>query len=128
PWERGKCGYKIVQYMAVGRPAVGSAVGPNRSIIQPGKTGYLANSPEDWVSILTVLANDHKHIRILGLAARQRAESVYSLQANISKVVDVLKYAAREHRSEHAAIGLTPGPNLFAQARPESTYKSTPAE
>ena len=81
PWERGKCGYKLIQYMAAARPAVASPVGASTSMIVPGKTGFLASNAEEWISALSALAADRERVRTLGLAARQHAEAAYSLQA-----------------------------------------------
>ena len=47
PWEQGKCGYKLIQYMAAARPAVASPVGASTSVIVPGKTGFLASTPRN---------------------------------------------------------------------------------
>ena len=44
PWERGKCGYKLIQYMACGLPVVASDVGVNADIVQTGNNGFLASS------------------------------------------------------------------------------------
>src|SRR5262249_35545712 len=44
PWEQGKCGYKVIQYMAAARPAVVSPVGAVTSILVPGETGFFATS------------------------------------------------------------------------------------
>ncbi len=44
PWERGKCGYKLIQYMSCGMPVVASAVGVNADIVRAGENGELANS------------------------------------------------------------------------------------
>jgi glycosyltransferase involved in cell wall biosynthesis len=93
PWERGKCGYKVIQYMAAARPAVASAFGASTSIIVPGETGFLADSTEEWVAALGGLAADRERTRKLGLAARQRAEAIYSVQCNAPKLVEILEHA-----------------------------------
>jgi glycosyltransferase involved in cell wall biosynthesis len=90
PWERGKCGYKLIQYMAAARPAVASPLGASTSIIVPGKTGFLASSTEEWIAALSGLASDRERARTMGLAARQRAEAMYSLQLSAAKMVEIL--------------------------------------
>jgi len=47
-WSWGKCGYKILQYFGAGVPAVASPVGINMEFVQNGKTGFLAQTQEDW--------------------------------------------------------------------------------
>ena len=93
PWERAKCGYKLIQYMAAARPAVASRVGASTSIVVPGQTGFLANSAAEWITALTELAADRERVRTLGLAARQRAEAAYSVQVNAPKLIQILKDA-----------------------------------
>ena len=73
PWSRGKCAYKLLQYMAAGVPAVGSDVGMNADLIQPGQNGLLARSPGDWVEALASLANDAALRARLGRAGRETA-------------------------------------------------------
>jgi ubiquinone/menaquinone biosynthesis C-methylase UbiE len=91
PWERGKCGYKLIQYMAAARPGVVSPVGAGTSMIVPGETGFLAGSAEEWVAALSALAADRERVRTLGLAARQRAEATYSLQAAAARLVQIFQ-------------------------------------
>ena len=50
PWERGKCGYKLIQYMACGLPVVASPVGGNAQLVEPDRNGLLAATPDDWYS------------------------------------------------------------------------------
>ena len=93
PWERGKCGYKLIQYMAAGRASVASPVGPARSITVPGQTGFLAECTDEWIEALATLARDREQARVLGLAARQRAVATYSLEVNAPKLVALFKEA-----------------------------------
>ena len=93
PWERGKCGYKLIQYMAAGRPTVASPVGAASSITVPGHTGLLASSTEEWIAALTSLAADRERASRLGTAGRMRAEACYSLQIIAPKLVAVFKQA-----------------------------------
>src|SRR4030095_1855873 len=59
-WSEGKCGFKIIQYMAVGTPAVASPVGVNKTIIEPGCNGYLCTSEEEWIAALSDLVKDQQ--------------------------------------------------------------------
>jgi glycosyltransferase involved in cell wall biosynthesis len=93
PWERGKCGYKLIQYMAAARPSVASAVGASGAIIVPGETGFLADSAEEWMTALGTLAANRERVWTMGLAARKRAETTYSLGASASKLIELFNEA-----------------------------------
>jgi len=101
PWEQGKCGYKLIQYMAAARPAVASPVGASTSVIVPGKTGFLASNTEEWIAALSGLAADRERVRTLGLAARQHAEAAYSLQRAGFKLVEIFQDALSSAESKH---------------------------
>ncbi len=79
PWSRGKCGFKLVQYMACGLPVVASPVGVNSQIVLPGKTGYLCEAGE-WKAALLRLVESTALREEMGAAARARAVAEYSLQ------------------------------------------------
>lgn len=51
-WTKGKCGYKILQYYSFGLPVIASPVGINKELIIPHKTGFLANTPQEWYEYL----------------------------------------------------------------------------
>ena len=108
PWEQGKCGYKLIQYMAAARPAVASPVGASTSMIVPGKTGFLASNAEEWISALSALAVDRERVRTLGLAARRHAEAAYSLQRAGFKLVEIFQDAisstGRSHNVDAATV------------------------
>jgi len=91
PWARGKCGLKAIQYMAVGIPAVCSAVGVNKEIVRDGVNGFLAHSQEDWVEKLSILI-ENPELRIrFGKSGRAFVEERYSLKAQAPKLLDVLR-------------------------------------
>jgi glycosyltransferase involved in cell wall biosynthesis len=93
PWEQGKCGYKIIQYMACGKPAVASPVGINKEIIEDGVNGFLATTTSEWVSALRAL-RDHEHLRQrLGREARMTVEKEYSLQVTAPRLASLLRSA-----------------------------------
>ena len=94
PWERGKCGFKLIQYMACGVPVVASEVGENRYIVHHGEHGYLASSEADWVEALASLLDDPDEARRMGLAGRRRVEEYYSMQATAPRLLEVLRQAA----------------------------------
>lgn len=89
-WCRGKGGYKLLQYMAVGIPCVASPVGINKEIINDGLNGFLVINTQEWIDRLSALIEDKKLRIAMGVEGRRRAESIYSYQANISKLVDII--------------------------------------
>ncbi len=90
PWERGKCGYKLIQYMACGLPVVAAAVGANLEIVS-ADVGFLVKSPHEWRAALTQLFIDPNLRRKMGLAARKRVEEHYCTLAVAQVVADVLQ-------------------------------------
>lgn len=91
PWERGKCGYKLIQYMACGIPVVASPVGVNREIVRDGINGFLANDSPEWEGHLTRLVLDKAERTRMGLAGRARVEDWYCLQVQAPRVAGLLK-------------------------------------
>ncbi len=96
-WERGKCGYKLIQYMACGLPVVASNVGVNTEIVQHGENGFLANTREDWVVALGRLLGDERLSAQLGVAGRQQVERSYCIQKTGLKMAELLRSVAGRH-------------------------------
>jgi glycosyltransferase involved in cell wall biosynthesis len=94
PFERGKCGYKLIQYMACGLPVIASPVGVNTRIIDQGKTGFLASSDQEWADSILALSKDRGLRSTLGKAGRRKVEREYSLQVTAPRLLDILKAAA----------------------------------
>lgn len=93
PWERGKCGYKLIQYMACGIPVIASPVGVNRTIVEDGVNGFLAASPEEWGDALRTLGGDAARRSAMGARGRQAVEQRYSLQVAAPRLAQYLAHA-----------------------------------
>lgn len=78
PFARGKCGLKLLQYLAGGVPAVASPVGVNAEILHHDENGMLASDPADWEKALDELLGDERLRERLGRAGRATVESKYS--------------------------------------------------
>lgn len=93
-WEKGKCGLKILQYMASGLPVVVSAVGVNTEIVKDGVTGFLASSNDEWTRALSTL-RDNKSLREdMGRSGRATVEKSYSLDMTASKLASLIREAS----------------------------------
>ncbi|MFQ3667045.1 MAG: glycosyltransferase family 4 protein, partial [Sphingomonadaceae bacterium] len=97
-WGRGKCGYKLIQYMASGRPAIASPVGVNSQIIVEGETGFLAADSSQWSARLELLLSNPALCRRLGAAGQSRAAQHYSRAAVAPAFVSLLSRLARSPR------------------------------
>ena len=88
-WSRGKGGYKILQYMAMGLPCVASPVGVNSTLVADGATGFLPASQEQWMEYLRQLITDHDLRSRLGAEARVIATKKYSFQKYAPDMVSI---------------------------------------
>ena len=88
PWERGKCGFKLIQYLSCNLPVIGSPVGVNRDIIINGVNGFQANSTDEWLKYIRLLKDDKELILKMGKNGRRFVEEKYSLQRNVVKIID----------------------------------------
>lgn len=94
PWERGKCGYKLIQYMACSRPVIASPVGVNHQIVNDGVNGFLATTIEDWRSALDTLRRAPELGTQLGVAGRQTVETRYNMGITAPRLANILQRAA----------------------------------
>jgi glycosyltransferase involved in cell wall biosynthesis len=100
PWTRGKGGYKLLQYMAVGLPVVTSPVGVNQRIVADGVTGFWASDPGDWEDRLTRLIQDPDRRRAMGRAGRIAVERGYSLVVSQERLLAALRSVVEESRGD----------------------------
>jgi glycosyltransferase involved in cell wall biosynthesis len=93
PFERGKCGYKLVQYMACGLPVIASPVGVNTRIVQEGVNGFLASNHEQWLQALVLLSQNPRMREEFGKAGRKKVEQEFSLQVTAPRMLNILAEA-----------------------------------
>jgi glycosyltransferase involved in cell wall biosynthesis len=88
-WTKGKCAFKLIQYMACGVPVIASRVGANIDVV-PKKCGFLVSSEKEWVDALIKL-HDNKHLRNkMGEASRKKVTSEFSALKNASILADLI--------------------------------------
>lgn len=89
-FERGKCGFKAIQYMAVAIPALVSPVGANVTIVDDGINGFHCNTTTDWVDKIKYLLNEPKKRLEMGQKARQKIVSHFSTEVAIDQWFQIL--------------------------------------
>ena len=90
-WTRGKCGFKLLQYFAVGTPVVASPVGINSQIVEDGVCGFLVNSDQQWLDRIGQLVQNQDLRRSMGLSGRRRAEQYYSSEQLTPKYLEIFE-------------------------------------
>lgn len=96
PWQRGKCGYKLIQYMACGLPVVASPVGVNASLVSHGRDGYLASTESEWKNALIQLIDSVELRRRMGREGASKVRRTYTLQAQAPRLAKVLESVVAE--------------------------------
>jgi glycosyltransferase involved in cell wall biosynthesis len=91
PFARGKCGYKLIQYMACGLPVVASPVGVNCQIVEHGVNGFLVETQTEWESALRTLLLNPDLRKKMGQAGRRKVEDQFSLQVTAPRLAALLK-------------------------------------
>jgi glycosyltransferase involved in cell wall biosynthesis len=90
-WARGKCGYKLLQYMGVAVPVVASPVGINTEFVQDGVNGFLARNHEEWFRYLSQLIESREQRVALGRQGECRVRESYSRHAYVARYSDFIK-------------------------------------
>jgi len=90
PWEKGKCGYKLIQYMACAVPVIGSDIGVNREIINNSNSGYVVNGNESWINAFESLFKSKELRQKLGGNGREAVIEKYTVQSQAKEYIDIL--------------------------------------
>jgi glycosyltransferase involved in cell wall biosynthesis len=89
-FERGKCGFKLIQYMGCGLPVIASNVGENKYIVNDSN-GFLIKEENGWLSSIEKLVEDSKLRNVLGESGRKLVENKYSTENNSKKYIEFIK-------------------------------------
>lgn len=86
-WAQGKCGFKALQYMALGIPAIVSPVGVNTRIVDDNVNGFICAESKQWkAAIEKLLAHPEERFR-LALNTRKKIEEAYSVSSNTDNFI-----------------------------------------
>jgi glycosyltransferase involved in cell wall biosynthesis len=85
-WTRGKCGLKVLQYLAAGLPVISSPSGVNAEIIEHNAMGFLPRNDDEWFESVKKLMEDPKLIQKLGKAGQKKVRDEYSVDAVYEKM------------------------------------------
>lgn len=123
-WSRGKCGLKVLQYMAAGLPVVANPVGMNCEMVLDGRTGFLASTPAEWASAIGRLAADPRLRQRLGAGGRQLVQERFSVERWGSEFARVVRSVVdrTSSRRETPATLLTPSPADAATSLPAAVW------
>jgi glycosyltransferase involved in cell wall biosynthesis len=94
PWARGKCGYKLIQYMACGVAVIASPVGVNAELVDHGVDGFLARSEDEWEACIRRLAGDAALRASMGARGRAKIIEAYSLQSHGPRLAAMIRETA----------------------------------
>jgi glycosyltransferase involved in cell wall biosynthesis len=95
PWTRGKCAFKVLEYMALGLPTIASPVGVVPSMIDHGRSGFLVDRPEEWQLRLEQLIADAQLRARVGDAGRGEVVRRYSVRAAAPRLAQLLRSVAK---------------------------------
>jgi len=94
-WTKGKCSFKMLQYMAVGVPVVVSPVGMNREVLQKGTVGLGAETDEQWYEGLESLYRDWSLQKKMGMSGREVVEQYYNAADIAQELAEIFKSLVR---------------------------------
>jgi glycosyltransferase involved in cell wall biosynthesis len=90
-WSRGKCAFKLLQYMAAALPCVASPVGANTEAVMDGINGFHATDVDEWERSLEKLIVSPELRASFGAKGRQHVEQRYALGSYRANYLNLLR-------------------------------------
>lgn len=97
-WTRGKCGFKAIEYMAHGIPAVVSPVGANRELVPEGSGVLFASSEEEWEEKLSCLCTDPAYRDAVGGRGREGTAARFSPEVSSAAYLQLFAHIVMVER------------------------------
>jgi glycosyltransferase involved in cell wall biosynthesis len=116
-WSLGKCGLRVLQFMAAGLPVVANPVGMNHRMVIPDQTGMLADTPDQWAAAIGQLAADPPRRSRLGAAGRRQVEQGYSISSWADRFADFVAGVIRGERFAGAEATAFPSDESLSRQR-----------
>ncbi len=95
PWSNGKCGLKVIQYMAASLPVIATNNGAHKEIIEHEKSGVLVNNEAEWLDALSDLIKNKEKRDTLGQRGFETVTQRYSLETTSQQMIDSLNRLIR---------------------------------
>lgn len=92
-WANGKCGFKALQYMALGIPALVSPVGVNTQIVDNGVNGFVCNSADDWEKAIRLLLSNRVELERISANTRKKIEQSFSVKSNMLNFLHLFNHS-----------------------------------
>ena len=89
-WSRGKCAFKLLQYMAAALPCVASPVGANTEAVLDGINGFHATDVDQWERSLEKLIVSADLRSSFGAKGLQHVEQRYALRSYRANYIELL--------------------------------------
>jgi glycosyltransferase involved in cell wall biosynthesis len=90
-WAMGKCGFKALQYMSLGIPAIVSPVGVNTKIVEHNLNGFVCNTEQEWKQTLSQILEDKHVLKNISLQSQLKIQEFYSVKCNTQNFINLFK-------------------------------------
>jgi len=90
-YNQYKCGFKALEYMAIGVPVIASPIGENKFIIENKIDGFLVSDEKGWIEKLSCLVENEGIREKMGNIARKKIEEKYSTEVCADKLKNIFK-------------------------------------
>ncbi len=88
--HKGKCGFKLIQYMACGVVSIATALTVNNEIISDNINGFLVPPDSDWTTYFEKAFQMRNNFDEIGNKAKEKIKIEYTFKANSKKLITLL--------------------------------------